>query len=417
VSAPGGGSGGSGGVGSLEQLLEERKIIICCGSGGVGKTTTSASIALAAALAGRRAVVCTIDPARRLANSLGLKELGNEVVEVAPERLRAAGLEPKGRLYALMLDTKGTFDRLIERYAGDEERRQRILANKFYQQMSSTVVGSSDYMAMEKLYELFEEGRFDLIVLDTPPTKHALDFLQAPKRMTEAFDENMLQVFLKPWADAGMKSLGFLGRALGRMVTKVDEVIGLKFVEDFADFFRAFEGMYEGFRVRAGRVDALLREPFTSFVVVTSPQPLPLAEAGFFCDRLRELDMRLDAVVVNRVQPSTLDDGAAREALRARLRAHGPHAVLREAEAAAQAAGEPPGLVGAALRAFVDQELHAAGDRLRIDGLAQGPGKGVLVHEVPSFARDVHDIDGLKHLVARLFPGAGEPAPPAQVST
>lgn len=412
-------SASSGGVVDLRQLLDERRIIICCGSGGVGKTTTSASIALAAAAVGRRAVVCTIDPARRLASSLGLKELGNEVVEVAPERLRAAGLEPKGRLYALMLDTKGTFDRLIERYAGDEERKQRILANAFYQQMSTTVVGSSDYMAMEKLYELFEEGRFDLIVLDTPPTKHALDFLQAPQRMTEAFDESMLQVFLKPWAEAGVKSLGFLGRALGRLVKKVDEVIGLKFVEDFADFFRAFDGMYEGFRARARRVDALLREPFTSFVVVTSPQPLPLAEAGYFCDRLRELEMRLDAVIVNRVQPSTVDDEAAREALRARLRTDGPHALLRAVEEAARRAGEPPPLLGAALRAFLDQELHAAGDRRRIDGLAEGPGKGVLVREVPSFARDVHDIDGLKHLVERLFglQGAGEPAPPTQVTT
>lgn len=390
-------------ISRLEQLLDERKVIICCGSGGVGKTTTSASIALAAAMRGRRAVVCTIDPARRLANSLGLSELGNEVIEVAPERLAAGGVVPKGKLFALMLDTKGTFDKLIERYATNEERKQRILANKFYQQMSSTVVGSSDYMAMEKLYELHEEGRFDLIVLDTPPTKHALDFLQAPKRMTEAFDQNMLEVFLKPWAEAGKKSLGFIGRALGKIVTKVDELIGLKFVEDFAEFFRAFEGMYDGFRARAGRVDALLREPFTSFVVVTSPQPLPLAEAGFFCERLREFQMRLDALIVNRVQPSTLDDAAARDALRARLRAKGPRAVLSEVEAAA-GNGNGNALVGAALRAFLDQELHAAGDRLRIEGLASGPGRGVLVREVPSFARDVYDIAGLKQLVDHLFP-------------
>jgi anion-transporting ArsA/GET3 family ATPase len=387
----------------LEQLLDERKVIICCGSGGVGKTTTSAAIALAAAARGRRAVVCTIDPARRLANSLGLEQLGNEVVEVSAERLAAADVELEGKLYALMLDTKRTFDKLIERYAGNDERRQRIFNNKFYQQMSSTVVGSSDYMAMEKLYELFEEGRFDLIVLDTPPTKHALDFLQAPKRMTEAFDENMLQVFLKPWAEAGVKSLGFLGRALGKMVQKVDELIGLKFVEDFADFFRAFEGMYDGFRARAGRVDALLREPFTSFVVVTSPQPLPLAEAGFFCDRLRELQMNLDALIVNRVQTSALDDAGAREALRARLKAEGPRAVLRHAEQAASANGPAAPLVSGALRAFVDQELHAAGDRARIEGLAQGAGRGALVQEVPSFARDVHDIAGLMALAERLF--------------
>ena len=167
----------------LETLLTTKKVLLCCGSGGVGKTTTSASLALAAACLGRKAVVCTIDPARRLANSLGLEELDAEVVKVDPARFEAAGVQGSGELHALMLDTKGTFDRLIGRYAKSEEARARILANRFYQQMSGTVVGSSDYMAMEKLYELYEEGDFDLIVLDTPPTKNALDFLEAPPQI------------------------------------------------------------------------------------------------------------------------------------------------------------------------------------------------------------------------------------------
>lgn len=380
----------------LETILREKKVLLCCGSGGVGKTTTSASLAMAAALLGRKAVVCTIDPARRLANSLGLEELDSEIVRVDPARFAAAGVEVTGELHALMLDTKGTFDRLIGRYAKTEEARSKILANRFYQQMSGTVVGSSDYMAMEKLYELHEEGDFDLIVLDTPPTKHALDFLEAPKRMTEAFDESTLEIFLKPWAETSKKSFGFLGRALNRVVKKVDSVLGLKFVEDLADFFRAFEGMYEGFRGRAQRVDALLHQDFTAFLVVTSPQPLPLSEASFFCDRLREFDLPLEAVVVNRVNQSSLE-GSPAAALQGRLDAEGPRALLEEALAAGGSELEPT------LRAFLDQELLAAGDRARIEALRVGSAKDALVHEVPRFSRDVHDLEGLKLVVDYLL--------------
>lgn len=383
---------------NLSRLVDERKILICCGSGGVGKTTTSASIALHAALIGKRAIVCTIDPARRLANSLGLGELGNQVVQVDPARLASAGLEAKGSLNALMLDTKGTFDGLIERYATSEDARKRILENEFYKQMSTTVVGSSDYMAMEKLFELHEEGDYDLIVLDTPPTKHALDFLQAPQRMSAAFDQSTLDVFLKPWADAGKRSLGFLGRAINRVINKVDQVLGMKFVSDLADFFRAFEGMYEGFRGRARRVDALLREEFTGFVVVTSPAPLPLEEASYFCERLREFEMSLDAVIVNRVHTSAVADADLQRRLRERL-GDDPDAAL----AAALAAGDgAPGLEGL-LRALVDFEREAVGDEARIAALREGAARGATVNLVPHFPRDVYDLGGLKHIVDHLF--------------
>ncbi|MBL4847885.1 MAG: ArsA family ATPase [Planctomycetes bacterium] len=389
----------------LETLLREKKIILCCGSGGVGKTTTSASLAMAAAFLGRKAVVCTIDPARRLANSLGLEELDSEVVRVDPARFAAAGVEVPGEMYALMLDTKGTFDRLIGRYAKTEEARTKILANRFYQQMSGTVVGSSDFMAMEKLYELFESGEFDLIVLDTPPTKHAIDFLEAPKRMTEAFDESTLEIFLKPWAETSKRSFGFLGRALNRVIRKVDSVLGLKFVEDLAEFFRAFEGMYEGFRGRAQRVDLLLREEFTAFLVVTSPQPLPLSEASYFCDRLREFKLPLEAVIVNRVNQSSLT-GAPADALAERLEKEGARALLDEALSVGGGELEPT------LRAFIDQELLAAGDRTRIAKLRIGAAKDSLVHEIPRFNRDVHDLAGLKLVVDHLLGSPGGTATP-----
>jgi anion-transporting ArsA/GET3 family ATPase len=385
---------------ALETILRERSVVICCGSGGVGKTTTSAALALHAALLGRRAVVCTIDPARRLAKSMGITELGNEVIKVDESRFETLGLTPTGSLFAMMLDTKRTFDKLIGRYAKTDEARERILANKFYQQMSTTVVGSSDYMAMEKLFELHESGDYDLIVLDTPPTKHALDFLQAPARMSEAFDEKALSVFLKPWADVGKKSLGFIGRAMGRVVKKVDEVLGLQFVSDFAEFFQAFDGMYDGFRGRAQRVDGLLRESFTSFLVVTSPNPLALQEASFFCERLREFEMPLGGVIVNRVSPSGLDDAAVREGFQQRLHDDGPEAVV---DSALVGVSDAPALLKPILSAFADRELQAAGDRKRIRTLKDGPAKGVPVAEVPQLSTDVYDLSGLKKIVDCLF--------------
>lgn len=392
----------------LDKILRESKVVICCGSGGVGKTTTSASLAMRAALLGRKAVVCTIDPAKRLASSLGIQELGDDVIQVSPERFSAVGLEPKGSMHAMMLDTKATFDRLISRYARSEEAKERIFSNKFYVQMSTTVVGSSDYMAMEKLYELHEDGEFDLIVLDTPPTKHALDFLQAPQRMAEAFDESTLSVFLKPWAAAGKKSLGFLGRALNKVIDRVDSILGLEFVSDFADFFKAFEGMYEGFRERANKVDGLLRESFTSFVVVTSPNPLALKEASFFCERLREFSMPLETVIVNRVHASALSDETLRTRLQARLREQGRNRVLEEAISSVRGRLDTPELLDPLLRAFVDHELQAAGDRLRIETLRAGAAKGLTVAEVPQFAKDVYDLSGLKRIADQLF-GPEEP--------
>jgi anion-transporting ArsA/GET3 family ATPase len=385
---------------ALDTILREREVVICCGSGGVGKTTTSAALALRAAMLGRKAVVCTIDPARRLASSMGITELGNEVIQVERERFEALGIEPEGTLYAMMLDTKRTFDKLIGRYAKSEEARERIFANKFYQQMSSTVVGSSDYMAMEKLFELHESGDYDLIVLDTPPTKHALDFLQAPSRMSEAFDEGTLSVFLKPWADAGKKSLGFIGRAMNRVVNKVDQVLGLQFVSDFAEFFKAFDGMYEGFRGRAQNVDQLLRESFTSFLVVTSPNPLALQEASYFCERLREFQMPLGGVIVNRVTPSGLTDAAVRDDLQRRLHTDGPSKVVDTALAGVK---DVPELLRPVLRAFADRELQAAGDRSRIQALKEGPAKGVHVAEVPQLSTDVYDLTGLKKIADCLF--------------
>jgi anion-transporting ArsA/GET3 family ATPase len=289
---------------SLSNVLENKKIIVCAGSGGVGKTTTAASIALKAAIDGKRTAVLTIDPAKRLASSLGLKELTNKPKKVDKRKFSAAGLDPKGTLHAMMLDTKSTFDDVIVQYAPTEERAKNILNNRFYRNISGTLSGTQEYMAMEKLYELHSTGEFDLIVIDTPPTRNALDFLDAPKRLTEFFDSRVLRFFLLPYMKAGGGIMRFANVAATTFLRVVKRIVGADVLEDTAEFFGNLEGMYEGFKERAREVAGLLKSDVTSFVVVTSPAEESVAEAVYFSRRLDESQLPFGALVVNRVHPN-----------------------------------------------------------------------------------------------------------------
>ncbi len=358
------------GATSIDQVAAECSVVICCGSGGVGKTTTSAAIALEAARRGRRACVVTIDPARRLANSLGVGDLSNR-----PTRIE--GPWP-GELHALMLDPKGTFDDLVARYADSDQQAEDIRVNRIYRNLTGTLSGTHEYMAMEKLHELVEEGGFDVVVVDTPPSRSALDFLDAPRRLTHFLENRIFQALMRP-TRAGLRVMGLAAQALLRTLAKV---AGTDIVTDAVAFFQAFEGMEEGFRQRAARVRELLVQPGTAFVLVASPRPDSIDEAVHFADKLAESHMATSALVLNRVQPRFASD---------------------EQLAALDAAGVPSGTDLAVLvenlRGFTlasDREELAYADL--VAKVAPAP-----VHRVPLLTTDVHDLQGLVAVADALF--------------
>ena len=276
----------------LTPLVTERSIVVCCGSGGVGKTTTAATLALEAARQGRRACVVTIDPAKRLADALGLETLSN-----TPGRIDGPW---SGELSALMLDTKSTFDSLVTRYAATPEQAESILGNRLYRNMAGALSGTQEYMAMEKLYELADGDEFDLIVIDTPPTRNALDFLDAPRRLTRFLDNRIFKLLMMP-TRAYLKAVSVATQTFLRSISRV---VGGEVVADAVAFFQAFEGMEQGFRDRAAEVLAMLQAPSTAFVLVTSPRRDAVEEAEFFADQLQEAGIEVDGLVVNRLHPS-----------------------------------------------------------------------------------------------------------------
>ena len=368
---------------ALEQALDERRVLVTCGAGGVGKTTTAAALALSAALSGRRVLVCTIDPSRRLATSLGKGSLSGR-----PRAIELKGLAPArgGALFAMVLDVKGTFDALVLRHTKDAEARARILENRFYQQVSAALAGSHEYMAMEKLLELAKEGRFELVVLDTPPTRHALDFLEAPDRLLGFLDVSVLRFFLRPYFKAGRLTLQVATRTGAALLKLADRFLGLQFLQELSEFFLAFEGMYDGFRARAAEVQALLRAPSTGFVLVAGPQPQALEEALYFHRRLVEKRLGFVAFVVNRVH---VDPARGR-------RERGPRARV----AAPLAAKLAETLREQQVLARVERQAIA---RLEVDARE----RAVLV---PELEQDVHDLRGLAAFAELVLPQGREDA-------
>jgi anion-transporting ArsA/GET3 family ATPase len=376
---------------SIDELIDERGVVLCCGTGGVGKTTTAAVIALEAARRGRIACVVTIDPAKRLASTLGLEGLSNIATEIPRDRWLDGDTDDVvegGRLFALMLDSKSTFDGLVTRHATDEEQVERILSNAFYRNVSGALGGTQEYMAMEKLHELHDEGGFDLIVVDTPPTRHALDFLDAPKRLTRLLDNRIFRLLMTP-ARATMRVASVAVQTFLRTVARV---VGSEVIKDVIAFFRAFEGMEAGFRERAQAVDELLTHPRTAFVLVTSPRRDAMEEAMFFADRLAADGQNVEALIVNRVHP-TFGEGSP-----AMLRATAT-VLRRDPNPAA-------GRLAAYYENLADFREVAVLERDHIEGLRDKIGAATVAY-VPYLAHDVHDFAAL-HEIGRLLLDSGQ---------
>lgn len=375
----------------LDALLADRAthIIVCCGSGGVGKTTTAAAVGVRAAEAGRRAVVLTIDPARRLAQSLGLTHLDN-----TPAAIPGVDTSAGGSLDAMMLDMKRTFDEVVEAHA-EPERAEAILANPFYQALSSSFAGTQEYMAMEKLGQLHQsslaDGTWDLIVVDTPPSRSALDFLDAPQRLGAFLDGRLIRILAAPARVGGRAYMRLVTAGLGVFSNVLTRIVGAQVLRDLQTFVTSFDALFGGFRQRAERTHALLAAPGTAFLVVATPEPDALREASYFVERLEAERMPLAGLILNRVAPVELADLTAEQAAAGaqRLRDTDPDPASAEAIAASllQLHSDRMGQA---------ERQHHLADRF----IAANP--RVPLATVPALSQDVHDLEGLRRVAALM---------------
>jgi anion-transporting ArsA/GET3 family ATPase len=380
-------------TGSFEQLLAAKEIVIHCGSGGVGKTTTAAAAAaMAATHLGGKVLVLTVDPARRLANALGLEEFGNVETQVSREAFTAAGVEPRGELWAAMLDTKQSWDDLVARHAPDPVTRDAILANPLYQNITGRFVQSHDYIAMERLYEIHKSGRYDLIIVDTPPTRNAIEFLEAPERMADFFSSRLLR-----WLTAPARSR-VINAASKPFYTVADRILGSKFLQDIAEFFMLFQTMYGGFVERAAAVTKTLADKRTTFVVVSTLESAPLREAEFFIDALEERRFQLGAVVLNKVLPEWFLDRGATGAAKslcadADALAKKIDGDLGDDEQVARVLHE----IGESFLNFQVVAKREAETRAELSAAPE------VVASVPYFDRDIFDLQGLLRLGDQIW--------------
>jgi anion-transporting ArsA/GET3 family ATPase len=378
---------------TLAGRLEDVDVIVCCGSGGVGKTTISAALGLAMAQrSDRRVLVLTVDPARRLATALGMREIGTDPVRVSRARLRQAGIKVEGEMFAAMLDMKSTFDRMVTRMAPSRRDAQRILNNRFYQGISDSFIGSHEYMAMEALYELHQAGEYDTLIIDTPPSRNALDFLEAPDRLTDFVGTKLLSWLAGP-TRFGMRAANF---AAGPFLHMADRLLGADVLSEVAEFVADLQKIYGGVQQRARDVYKLLRSSDVGFVVVTTLEPAPFGEAEYFCSRLREYRMPLRGVVANRTLPDSLRDRTA----------------LATARALADDDKLPSWLSQKLGHRVSPGALHSLGDRwLQFHAMAERDARqlgrlerlgGAEAVRIPLFSEDASELEGLARIAALL---------------
>jgi anion-transporting ArsA/GET3 family ATPase len=390
--------------GSLESLLATKEIVVFCGSGGVGKTSVAAAAGVAAATRlGGKVLVLTIDPARRLASALGLEGFGNVEKQVPADAFKAAGLhDPRGELWAAQLDTKQSWDELVLRHAPDEETAYRILENRLYTNITGRFVQSHDYIAMERLFDIHSTGRYDLIIIDTPPSRNAIDFLEAPSRMADFFGGRLLRWLTMPYRMGGRRGARVLNVASRPFYQMADRILGSQFLQDIAEFFLSFQSMYEGFAQRAQAVERLLHDRRTTFAVVTTLEGAPLREAQLFCEQLTRRDFHLGALVLNKTLPDYLlsaDGARAADALAAEA---GPLAEvlantgvpeLSDASRTARVLCT----IGESFKNFAVVAKREAELKTELAGVPD------VVVNVPNFEVDIYDVSGLARIGDCLF--------------
>ncbi|MGE0323967.1 MAG: ArsA family ATPase [Polyangiaceae bacterium] len=381
---------------TLDTLIDERHVVLCVGCGGVGKTTVAAALALAGARRGKRVLCLTIDPARRLANSLGLDRMTGEAQRVEPALFQRAGLEVQGSLTVMMLDTKRTFDELVTRHASTPAARDKILENRLYQYVSTSLAGTQEYMAMEKLLSVKQDDHYDLIVLDTPPTSNALDFLDAPERITEAIDSAAMRWFIQAFESSGKFSLNLVAKSVALVLRGIGKLTGGGFLEQMAEFITELNDLFGGFKTRAAEVAKAFRSQEFAYVLVTSPAPMAIREVLFFAERLHEQGMARDAFVVNRVHRA-------------------PRSIATESEVEAALSQHDirlgPDAPARLVRAVSEEQRLAELDRShlsRLEGaLANNPdGSTPTRVNIPALPSDVHDISTLAGISRLLAPGS-----------
>ncbi len=375
----------------LGPLLDARRVILVVGCGGVGKTTTTAALGLAAARRGKRVLCLTIDPARRLSQSLGLEQMTTEAQSVDPKLFARAGLTVEGSMTVMMLDTKSTFDGLIRSLAPTPEKRDSILNNVLYKYISSSLAGTQEYMAMEKLYAVKDDPAYDLVLLDTPPTTNALDFLDAPERLIGALDSAATRWFVEAFQSSGKLSLNLLAKSTAAILRGIGRITGGGFLEQVASFISEINDIFGSWRERADAVAGALRGPDVAYVLVTTPDPLSVREVLYFSDRLREQGMHRDAFVVNRVHP-----------------VYGELPSAADVDAAIAAKGVALGKDAAARLRRVEEEETRLGkmDHLHLMALEGAlEDEGTLAVRVPAFPYDVYDLERLGRVADLLAPG------------
>jgi anion-transporting ArsA/GET3 family ATPase len=376
---------------TLASLVRTRRVLITVGAGGVGKTTTAAALGLAAAKRGRRVLVLTIDPARRLAESLGIERMSTEAADIDPARFEAIGYPLEGSLTAMMLDTKRTFDDLVIRHSSSPEKAKKLLENKLYQYVSTSLAGTQEYMAMEKLVAVKNDPRWDLVILDTPPTANALDFLDAPERLMQALDSATMKWFIEAFQTSGKLSLNLLARSAAMVLRGIGKITGGGFLEAMAELITELNDLFGGFKHRAAQVQRALRTPEVAFVLVTSPSPMSIREVLYFAERLEEHSMARGAFVVNRFRTSPKLAGVTIPArdIDAAIAASG---ITLDDDAAARLS-----------KAHADAESLASLDARNARALTST--NGIPIVRVRELASDVHDLKLLSQLAEMLMFG------------